>query len=53
MSKYADELSGQFKDIQAIKKATKDIIEHGGDLAFQKYMDASNVEKIKKEIMRS
>ena len=47
MSKYSDDME---KDIGAIKKATKELIEKGGKLAFEKYHEVSSLEKLKKTI---
>lgn len=50
MSKYSEELKQSFPTIKELKKATKDLIKDGGELALEKYHDAKSLERIKKAI---
>ena len=50
MSKYSDEIDATFKDLNAVKKATKEVIKSGGKLALQKYHDAKSLKKLKEII---
>ena len=49
MSKYSEAMEN---DLNAIKKATKDIIKKGGDLAFEKYHEAKSLIKLKDRLRR-
>ena len=50
MSKYSDDLQNTFKDVKAIKKATKEVVDKGSKLALEEYHDAKSLEKLKKMI---
>jgi len=52
MSKYSEELKTMFPTMKEIKKATKDVIKGGRDIAFKEYNEASSLERLKKEIMK-
>jgi len=52
MSKYSKELCESFPDMEAVKRATRDVIKRGGELAFKEYHDASSYERLKREVMR-
>ena len=52
MSKYSEELQQTFPTIADIKRATKDLIKDGSDLALEQYHDAKSLERLKKEIRR-
>ena len=47
-----DEIEDQLKDVEAFKKATKDVIKQGSDFAFKEFQDAKSLERIKKEVMK-
>lgn len=51
-SKYAHELCQNFPRIKDVKKATREILEQGGDLAFKEIHDATSLKRLKKEIMK-
>ena len=50
MSKYSEEIDATYKDLETVKKATKDVIKSGGKLALQKYHDAKSLKKLKEII---
>lgn len=50
MSKYSEELAGQFPDIKNIRDATKTILQDGEELAF-KEIHGANFENITRRIM--
>ena len=52
MSKYADEIDATYKDLNAVKRATKDVIKQGSDFAFKEFQDAESLDRIKKEVMK-
>ena len=45
-------LGKQYKDLEKVKEATKDVIKKGGDFALKEFHDANSIERIKKEIMK-
>lgn len=52
MSKYSKEMEEMFKDVESLKKATKDVIKDGGELAFKKWHEETSYERLKKEVMK-
>ena len=52
MSNYTKELCESFPTIEDIKRATKDVIKSGRDIAFKEFHSANSIERLKKEIMR-
>ena len=50
MSKYSDDLQNTYKDVKALRKATKEVIGKGGKLALEEYHDAKSLERLKKAI---
>ena len=50
MSKYSDDLQDTYKDVKALRKATKEVIKEGSKLALEEYHDARSLERLKKTI---
>ena len=50
MSKYSEDLEKTFKDVEAVKSATKKVIADGKKLALEKYHEAKSLERLKKVI---
>ena len=50
MSKYSEELKGQFKDIKSLKKATVDCIEHGGKIAHEGFYTETGLNRLKRKL---
>lgn len=52
MSKYTEELKQRFPNMRDVKRATRDVIKKGRNLAFKEYYKASSLKRLKKEIMK-
>lgn len=52
MSKWTEDFSNTFKDVNAVKKATRELIKGGSKLALEEYRGAKSIERLKKEIMK-
>ena len=52
MSKYSEDLKNTFKDVDAVRKVTRDVISKSGRIALEEYHEANSLEKLKKSIMK-
>lgn len=50
MSKWSEDFEKQLKDTKTIRRATKDVLEKGGNLAFEELHNARSLEKLKQMI---
>jgi hypothetical protein len=50
MSKYLKELSEQYPNMRDVRRVTKEILDQGGNLAFEEIHEATSLERLKRFI---
>ena len=50
MSEWSEDFESQMKDTKTIRRATRDVLEKGENLAFEELHDAQSLKKLKQMI---
>lgn len=53
MSKYSDDLTKNFKEVKALRKATKTILKKEGKLFGERFYTKKSLARLKKKIMET